>query len=303
MTRPVLRLRRKEARKIAKLARAFAALDDQARLVRARAQARRATVARHLGRTKSRPHDIGLRPCRGTTQSPSATTRSRTRRAPRRSCCSGTTSASARRPACSTWPAARAARPCSSPRRSAAASTASSARPSSSRRRTGASRRQGSGISSRSSRRTRTRFRSSPRPGTLRSASVRPSSGTTSAGRSRRLRRRCGPAATSSSASRTGASGRCRAASTTRAGSRCARRSRRFESAGLALEGLIASSEQDWDHYESQHWRALEEWLAANPRDPDAPDIRERHEQARDDYLSFQRELLGWAIFVARKPY
>ena len=34
MTHPVLRIRRKEARKIAKLARAFAALDDQARLVR-----------------------------------------------------------------------------------------------------------------------------------------------------------------------------------------------------------------------------------------------------------------------------
>jgi SAM-dependent methyltransferase len=78
---------------------------------------------------------------------------------------------------------------------------------------------------------------------------------------------------------------------------------RRFEAAGLALEGLIASSEEDWDHYESQHWRALEEWLDANPRDPDASEIRERHEQARDDYLGFQRELLGWAIFVARKPY
>ena len=77
----------------------------------------------------------------------------------------------------------------------------------------------------------------------------------------------------------------------------------RFEAAGLVLEGLIASSDQDWDHYESQHWRALEEWLAENPRHPDAADIRERHEQARDDYLSFQRELLGWAIFIARKPY
>ena len=77
----------------------------------------------------------------------------------------------------------------------------------------------------------------------------------------------------------------------------------RFESAGLVLEGLIASSENDWDHYESQHWRALEEWLDANPRDPDASEIRERHEQARADYLGFQRELLGWAIFVARKPY
>ena len=34
MTRPMLGFRRREARKIAKLARALAALDDQARLVR-----------------------------------------------------------------------------------------------------------------------------------------------------------------------------------------------------------------------------------------------------------------------------
>jgi len=75
----------------------------------------------------------------------------------------------------------------------------------------------------------------------------------------------------------------------------------RVEAAGLALTGMIASSDDDWDHYESQHWRALEEWLAANPRDPDTPEIRDRYERARDDYLRFERELLGWAIFVARK--
>ncbi len=75
----------------------------------------------------------------------------------------------------------------------------------------------------------------------------------------------------------------------------------RFETADLALVTLLASSEDDWDTYESLHWRALEDWLAANPGDPDAPMIRERHEQHREEYLRFQRELLGWAIFVARR--
>ena len=46
---------------------------------------------------------------------------------------------------------------------------------------------------------------------------------------------------------------------------------------------------------------ALEEWLAENGDDPDAREIRRRHEQARSHYLEFQRELLGWAIFVGRK--
>ena len=76
----------------------------------------------------------------------------------------------------------------------------------------------------------------------------------------------------------------------------------RFESAGLALVSLIASSEDDWDTYESLHWRALEEWLAEHPGDPDAPKIRARHEASRDAYLRHERALFGWAIFVARKP-
>ena len=75
----------------------------------------------------------------------------------------------------------------------------------------------------------------------------------------------------------------------------------RFRAAGLALESLIASSEDDWDRYESLHWRALEEWLAQNAEDPDAAEIRRRHEHNREDYLRRGRELLGWAIFVGRK--
>jgi precorrin-6B methylase 2 len=74
-----------------------------------------------------------------------------------------------------------------------------------------------------------------------------------------------------------------------------------FEAAGLTPEALIASSEDDWDRYESLHWSALEDWLAANPDDPDAPRIRELHERYRGEYLSWGRELLGWAIFVGRK--
>jgi SAM-dependent methyltransferase len=76
----------------------------------------------------------------------------------------------------------------------------------------------------------------------------------------------------------------------------------RFEAAGLAVVGLIASSEDDWDEYESLHWCALEEWLAENPADPDAQEIRRLHEESRDRYLRWQRELLGWAIVIGWKP-
>jgi SAM-dependent methyltransferase len=71
----------------------------------------------------------------------------------------------------------------------------------------------------------------------------------------------------------------------------------RFEEPGLALTAVIASSDDDWDRYESLHWQALEEWLAAHPDDAE---IREQHERKRRDYVE-TRGLLGWAIFVGRK--
>ena len=76
----------------------------------------------------------------------------------------------------------------------------------------------------------------------------------------------------------------------------------RFRTVGLVIETLIDSSLDDWDRYQTLHWRALEEWLAAHADDPDAPEIRRRHEADRDAYLLWQRDLLGWAIFVTRNP-
>lgn len=75
----------------------------------------------------------------------------------------------------------------------------------------------------------------------------------------------------------------------------------RFEQAGLRTTGIIAASEEDWDHYESLHWRAIEEWLAENPGHSDAEDVRTRHNRFRRDYFRFKRAFLGWAIFVGRK--
>jgi SAM-dependent methyltransferase len=74
-----------------------------------------------------------------------------------------------------------------------------------------------------------------------------------------------------------------------------------FETSGLPVVSVIASSEDDWDRYETLHWQAVESWLAANPSDPDAPDIQSRHERAKRIYLRHGRDVLGWAIFVGWK--
>ena len=75
----------------------------------------------------------------------------------------------------------------------------------------------------------------------------------------------------------------------------------RFEAAGLAPVGFIASSEDDWDAYETLHWQALEEWLHDHRDEPDAAAFRGRGALDREHYLRWQRDLLGWAIFIGRK--
>jgi SAM-dependent methyltransferase len=74
----------------------------------------------------------------------------------------------------------------------------------------------------------------------------------------------------------------------------------RAESCGVEVVTLIDSSPDDWDRYESLHWLALDEWLAANPDDPQADEFRERGRRERERYLRWQRDLLGWAILVCR---
>jgi hypothetical protein len=75
-----------------------------------------------------------------------------------------------------------------------------------------------------------------------------------------------------------------------------------FEASGLPVVSVLASSDDDWDRYETQHWDAVERWLAENPDDPDAPEIRARHEHWKRTYLRHGREYLGWAIFAGWKP-
>jgi SAM-dependent methyltransferase len=72
------------------------------------------------------------------------------------------------------------------------------------------------------------------------------------------------------------------------------------ESTGVRVVSLIASSLDDWDRYESLHWQTLDDWLAANPRHPQAEEFRERGAARRARYLTWERAAMGWAIFVCR---
>jgi SAM-dependent methyltransferase len=74
-----------------------------------------------------------------------------------------------------------------------------------------------------------------------------------------------------------------------------------METGALRAVSVIASSDDDWDRYETLHWRAVEEWLAENGDDPHAPEVREQYEADRRTYLRYGREYLGWALFAGWK--
>lgn len=74
-----------------------------------------------------------------------------------------------------------------------------------------------------------------------------------------------------------------------------------LESGGLRAVAVIASSEDDFDRYETLHWHAVETWLAESADDPHASEVRALHERAKRVYLRHGREYLGWALFVGLK--
>jgi SAM-dependent methyltransferase len=77
---------------------------------------------------------------------------------------------------------------------------------------------------------------------------------------------------------------------------------RRFEAAGLATVGVVAASVDDWDRYESLHWRAVETWLAEHRDAPEAADLERENDEYRRRYFEQRRDRLGWAILTGRKP-
>ena len=74
----------------------------------------------------------------------------------------------------------------------------------------------------------------------------------------------------------------------------------RFESTGVRVVSFLASTEDDWDRYESLHWLTLDEWLETNPEHPQAHEFRARGAAHRARYLAWERAVMGWAIFVCR---
>jgi hypothetical protein len=73
-----------------------------------------------------------------------------------------------------------------------------------------------------------------------------------------------------------------------------------LERKGVVLTGVIEASVDDWNHYESQHFLAIEEWARANPEHPQKETLLERNARSKQQFLELERDYLGWAIWVCR---
>lgn len=73
------------------------------------------------------------------------------------------------------------------------------------------------------------------------------------------------------------------------------------ENEGLSCLYTLVSDHDDWDHYETLQWWAVDEYVRAHPDDPDIRELVKRKTREKHIYLQGGRETMGWAIYVFRK--
>jgi SAM-dependent methyltransferase len=71
---------------------------------------------------------------------------------------------------------------------------------------------------------------------------------------------------------------------------------------GLVPLLALVSTDDEWDWFETLQWRAAARHTAAQPEDPDLPDLIERVERGRHEYLTWGRATLGWALYMFGVP-
>ncbi len=74
------------------------------------------------------------------------------------------------------------------------------------------------------------------------------------------------------------------------------------EAAGLELWYAGASPPHEWDDLASSMYAAAQAWLADNPDDPQAADVKARNEMQYRAYQTFGRDTMGFGLYLFRRP-
>lgn len=74
----------------------------------------------------------------------------------------------------------------------------------------------------------------------------------------------------------------------------------RLAAAGVEVVEMVLADQDSWDRYVAAQWWTLDAWLRAHPDDPTAPEVRGFLDDGRRSHLMYQRQYLGWGVFVGR---
>ena len=71
-----------------------------------------------------------------------------------------------------------------------------------------------------------------------------------------------------------------------------------FGELGYDVVEMVLADQEGWDRYEAAKWLTMRRWLAANPHDEFAAEIRAQLSTEPVRYVTYTREYLGWGVFA-----
>jgi SAM-dependent methyltransferase len=71
-----------------------------------------------------------------------------------------------------------------------------------------------------------------------------------------------------------------------------------FGQLGYDVVEMVLADQDDWDRYEAAKWLTMRRWLAANPGDELAQEVRAQLGSEPVRYATYTREYLGWGVFA-----
>ena len=71
-----------------------------------------------------------------------------------------------------------------------------------------------------------------------------------------------------------------------------------FDRLGCDVVEMVLADQDGWDRYEAAKWLTMRRWLAANPGDELAQEVRAQLTSEPARYAACTREYLGWGVFA-----
>lgn len=71
-----------------------------------------------------------------------------------------------------------------------------------------------------------------------------------------------------------------------------------FGELGYDVVEMVLADQDGWDRYEAAKWLTMCRWLAANPDDELAGEVRAQLTTEPERYATYTREYLGWGVFA-----